>query len=35
MRRVLLKMSDNLATEEAAYIKATGARVLPMGALIP
>jgi DNA-binding MarR family transcriptional regulator len=35
MRRVLLKMSDNLAKEEAAYVKSTGARALPMGALQP
>jgi DNA-binding MarR family transcriptional regulator len=35
MRRVLLRMSDNLAREEAAHFKATGTRTLPMGALTP
>ena len=35
MRRVLLKMSANLAKEEADYIKASGTRTLPMGALTP
>jgi len=35
LRRVLLKMSDNLSKEEAAYLKASGVSTLPMGALNP
>lgn len=35
LRRVLLKMSDNLAREEAAYLKTSGSAVLPAGALTP
>ncbi|HWA91091.1 MAG TPA: MarR family winged helix-turn-helix transcriptional regulator [Rhizomicrobium sp.] len=34
LRRILLKMSDNLAKEEAAYLKSSGG-VMPFGAAAP
>jgi DNA-binding MarR family transcriptional regulator len=35
LRRVLLKMSDNLAREEAAYLKNHAGVTLPMGSETP
>jgi hypothetical protein len=35
LRRVLLKMSENLTTEEQAYLSAHTGVKLPVGSLVP